>query len=141
MNHYTYTDIEVGQTEAFTVSITDEMMSRFYCITGDSNPLHLDDKFAQERKAGRYESRVVYGMLTASFISTLAGVHLPGENSLIHKVEAEFPAPVYIGDVITITGKVTRKDDNFRIIEVQVTMKNSDGKKICRGKMRIGVCK
>lgn len=141
MNRYSYNEITVGHTTIFAVTITEKMMSDFYSITGDCNPLHLDDDFARESRAGQYQGRVAYGMLTASFMSTLAGVYLPGENSLIHKIEAEFPAPVYIGNVVTFIGEVIRKDDNFNTIEVKVTATNSDGQKVCRGKMRIGVLK
>jgi len=139
LNRYTYDEIAIGHTETFTVVITDEMMSGFRGITGDCNPMHLDDDHA--RGFGRYSGRVAYGMLTASFMSTLAGVYLPGENGLIHKVEAEFPSPVYAGDEITFTGRVIRKDDNFGTIEVKVAAVNGSGQKVCRGKMRIGVLK
>ncbi len=126
MNHYTYKEIEIGQTESFSVKVTQKMMENFYDITGDYNPMHIDDQ-------------VVYGMLTASFMSTLAGVYLPGEHSLIHKVEVEFPAPLYVGTHINITGKVVRKDDNYNTIVVKVIILTNDGKKVCRGKLRIGV--
>ena len=141
MNHYSYQEIDIGHTESFTTEITEEMMDSFHRITKDCNPLHLDSNYATERSGGIYPGRVAYGMLTASFLSTLAGVYLPGENSLIHRIEAEFPAPVYIGDTITFIGKVIRKYDNFSIIEVKVTAVNGVGKKVCRGKMRIGVVK
>ena len=139
MNYYKYKDIEVGHTETFSVTVTNDMMANFYDITGDCNPLHLSDEFAKSGENKSFSGRVVYGLLTASFLSTLAGVYLPGENSLIHKIEAEFPAPVYVGNVITFTGTVVRKDDNFNIIELKVTATNKEGKKVCRGKMRIGV--
>ena len=138
MNHYAYKDIIIGHTETFSVMITDEMLSDFHNITSDCNPLHNDAEFAIN--AG-YKGKVAYGMLTASFMSTLAGVYLPGENSLIHKVEVEFPTPVYVGDMLSFSGEVVRKDDNFKIIELKITAKNSDGKKVLRGKMRVGVIK
>ena len=128
MNRYEYADIMIGHTETFTVMITDKIMSDFCNITGDSNPAHTEGKLA-------------YGMLTASFISTLAGMYLPGEHSLIHKIEAEFPAPVYAGDTLVFTGEVVKKDDNFKTIELKVAARNNSGKKVFRGKMRIGVLK
>ena len=140
MNRYLFSEIAVGHTESFIVSITDEKMADFHSITGDCNPMHTDDHFAQQGR-GNYKGRIVYGMLTASLISTLAGVYLPGENSLIQKVDVEFPAPVYVGDVLTVIGEVIRKDENFNIIEVKVTIRNEHGDKVCRGKTRIGVLK
>lgn len=140
MNHYIYDEIAIGHTEAFTVVVTEEMVSGFYRITGDNNPLHSDDTFAQNSENG-FLNKVVYGMLSASFLSTLAGVYLPGEKSLIHRVEVEFPAPVYVGDTLSFSGEVVRKDDNFNTIEIKVIARNSDGKKVLRGKMRVGVTK
>ena len=136
MNHYAYDDIPIGFSITFTVVITEEMASHFTGITGDVNPLHTDKSYA--RNAG-YSDKVAYGMLTASFLSTLAGMYLPGENSLIHKVEVEFPAPVFIGDRLVFSGKVVKKDDRFRIIELAITATNSDKQKVLRGKMRVEV--
>ena len=139
MNRYTYDEISVGHSEVFQATVTDEMMSGFLNITGDVNPLHTDDEFAIKSSGGKFSGKAAYGMLTASFMSTLAGVYLPGENSLIHKVEAEFPLPVYVGDKLTFTGIVANKNDNFNTIELKVTAVNDEGKKVLRGKMRVEV--
>lgn len=138
MNHYTYNEIVIGQEESFTATITEDIMEKFYNITGDCNPLHCSDEYANN--AG-FEKRVVYGMLTASFLSTLAGVYLPGEYSLIHTTETEFVKPVRIGDKLTIKGSVKEKDDNFKLIYLKITMTNQKGEKVCRAKMRIGLMK
>ena len=135
MNRYRFEDISIGLTERFTRKVTEEMMESFYQMTGDENPLHRDDTFA---KRMGFSGRVVYGMLTASFLSTLAGVYLPGERSLIHKVETEFPRPVRIGDELTVTGKVSEINETFRFFVMKVTITNQEGKKVCRGKMQIG---
>jgi len=136
MNTYTYDEISIGDEESFTVTITDAMMKSFLEITGDVNPLHNDEDYAG--KSG-YPGRVVYGMLTASFLSTLAGVYLPGERSLIQTVETKMAKPVYIGDTLTISGKVTEKHDSFSLIILKVTIKNQNGDSVLRGKMQIGV--
>ena len=138
MNHYTYEEITIGQEESFLTIITEETMEKFYNITGDCNPLHRSDEYASS--AG-FEKRVVYGMLTASFLSTLAGVYLPGEYSLIHTTETEFVKPVRIGDSLTIKGVVKEKDDKFKLIYLKVVITNQKGEKVCRAKMRIGLMK
>ena len=91
MNAYVFEEIAVGLTEGFEVTVTEEMFDRFLDITGDVNPLHNDAAFAQKKG---HPARVAFGMLTASFLSTLAGVYLPGKNSLIHEVEVKFAKPV-----------------------------------------------
>lgn len=136
IKHYSYDDINVGHTESFSVTVTEEMMTSFCQISGDINPLHCDSSYARSKG---YQDKVAYGMLTALFLSTLAGVWLPGERSLIHQVEVEFPAPVYAGDVLQVEGIVKEKNDTFHFIVVKVIIKNQDGKKVLRGKMRIQV--
>lgn len=134
MNTYTYDEIEVGQAESFTVTVTEDMLASFKAITGDNNPLHNDEDFA---KAKGQPGRVAYGMLTASFLSTLAGVYLPGERSLIQQVEIKFAKPVYIGDTLTVTGQVAEKNDTVQRIELKVTITNQDDAKVLRGKMGV----
>ena len=94
-----------------------------------------DEDFA--RNLG-HKGRVAFGMLTASFLSTLAGVYLPGERSLIHSVETKFTKPVYIGDVLSISGEVTEINDTVNQIVLKVEIKNQNGEKVLRGKMKVG---
>ena len=136
MNDYTYEEISLGQKETFTVTVTEKMMEDFCAITGDVNPLHNDTAYA----AGLgHPGRVVYGMLTASFLSTLAGVYLPGKRSLIQEVKVKFSKPVYVGDTISVEGIVEEKHDIYSLIVLKVTMKDQDGRKVCRATMRVGV--
>ncbi|KSV58818.1 MaoC/PaaZ C-terminal domain-containing protein [Acetivibrio ethanolgignens] len=136
MNDYRYEEIEIGTEEKFEVIITKEMMEKFKDITGDVNPLHCDKEFAALQG---YPSEVVYGMLTASFYSTLGGVYLPGKYCLIHSIEVKFSSPVYIGDRLLIEGKVTEKNDIFQFLTIKVTIRNQHGKKVSRGIMKAGV--
>lgn len=136
MNHYTFEQLTVGQKEEFSAVITEEMMNQFQKITGDVNPLHSEDDFAISHN---YRQRVVYGMLTASFLSTLAGVYLPGELSLIQSVETKFVKPVYIGDTILVSGMVAELNDSVRQIVLKVVMTNQAGEKVLKGTMKIGV--
>ena len=138
MNEYTFDEIAVGASESFAVTVTADMMDRFRADTGDVNPLHNDEAFALERG---YTGRVTYGMLTASFLSTLAGVYMPGKWCLIQRVETDFPKPVYPGDTLTVTGTVKEKDDTFRNVTLAVRIRNQNGDTVLRGKMRLGVLK
>lgn len=136
MNHYRLADLTPGVTKSFTVTITEEMMAQFYAITGDNSPIHMDADYA----AGRgYPGRVVYGMLGASFLSTLAGVYLPGEHCLLHGVDLKFAKPIFIGDTLTVTGVVDEVNDTFREITIKASIVNQDGKKVTRAVIRAGV--
>ena len=138
MNHYTLAEMTPGLTEEFTVTVTPEMMDAFRAITGDVSPIHIDTDYARGRG---FPGRVVYGMLGASFFSTLAGVYLPGEHCLLHSVEARFAKPVFIGDTLTVTGKVTEVNDTFGEITVKAVIENQNGQKVTRGLIKAGVAK
>lgn len=136
MNEYRLKDLTIGLTERFQTDITEKQMAAFYAITGDENPLHRNLEFAQSHA---YDGKVVYGMLTASFLSTLAGVYLPGKWSLIHSVETKFVKPVFIGDKLTISGTVKEINTNFGFFDMKVLIINQNGEKVCRGQMRVGM--
>ncbi|MCR4739690.1 MAG: MaoC family dehydratase [Lachnospiraceae bacterium] len=136
MNEYTYDEIETGHTESFGVKVGEADMESFYSITGDENPLHKDESFALSKG---YPSRVVYGMLTASYLSTLAGVYLPGKRSLIHSVATKFYKPVFVGDELTVEGKVSDKNDTFKLLTIKVSIRNQKGEKVLKGEMTVQV--
>lgn len=136
MNTYTFDEIFTGQRESFDIRITEEMLEAFRTVTGDVNPLHADGEYA--KKHG-YNGKVAYGLLTASFMSTLAGVYIPGERSLIKETHMKYARPVYPGDVISVMGEVAEKNDTFKMIVLKVTMKNDKGEKVLRGSMDIMV--
>ncbi len=136
MNRYTFEQLSVGMSEEFTVTVTKEHQEQFGQITGDVNPLHCDPAFAREKG---FSGQVVYGMLEASFYSTMAGVFLPGENSLIHSIEVLFKKPVYIGDTLTVKGRIAEKNDTFRFIKVKCEIIRNGTEKCSRAVMQIGV--
>ncbi|MCR5774327.1 MAG: MaoC family dehydratase [Lachnospiraceae bacterium] len=136
MNDYTFDEISIGQKESFESTVTEEMLDAFRKLTGDVNPLHASEAYAKEHG---YDGRVAYGMLTASFMSALAGVYMPGERSLIKETSIKFVKPVYPGDTVFVEGEVVDKNDTFNMIVLKVTMKNQRGEKVLRGKMDIMV--
>ncbi|WP_294496421.1 MaoC family dehydratase [uncultured Gemmiger sp.] len=138
MNHYTLAEMQPGLTESFTVTVTRQMMDQFLAITGDCSPIHVDADYARERG---YPGCVVYGMLGASFFSTLAGVYLPGEHCLLHGVECKFARPIFVGDTLTITGKVIHVSEAVAEAEIKATITNQDGKQVTRGIIKAGLAR
>ena len=137
MNKYKFADIKLEMEEKFNVSLTNDMLDSFKKITGDINPLHNDSEYA---KSKGYPERVVYGMLTSSFLSTLAGVYLPGKYSLIHEVKILFKKPVFVSDSpLTISGKVIEINEVFRQFTIKVEIVNKNNDKVLRGTMKVGV--
>lgn len=136
MQEYTLAQLKAGIAHSFQASITAEMMRMFATLSGDLNSLHVDQAFAQSRG---FPDRVSYGMLTASFYSTLVGMYLPGKYALLQQVDATFLAPVFAGDTLTISGEVVDVHESVGQIEIRATIVNQAGKKVSRAKIRAGV--
>ena len=135
MNAYLFSDLKIGIKESFEITITQNMMDSFKDITGDVNPLHNDEVYAVQRG---YPGRVCFGMLTASLLSTFAGVYLPGEHCLIQEVETKFVKPVFAGDHLSVCGEIVETNDTVKQAVMKVVIKNQDDKKVLRAKMKVG---
>lgn len=136
MRRYSYEECRIGLRESFSVVITEKMMEGFRELSGDLNPLHNDEKFAIEKG---FKERVCYGMLTASFLSRLAGMYLPGELCLIQETDIRFVKPVYIGDCLNVTGEIAERNDTFKQLVLKVVLYNQNDEKVLRGKMKVAV--
>ena len=139
MREYKLKDIYKGLCESFEVKITPELENKFRDITQDLNLLHIDDEFANEILGGN-KGHAAFGMLTASFLSTFAGMYLPGRYSLIHSVEVSFIKPVYAGDVLIIKGVVDEIYEELRMIKLKVNICRLD-EVVCKAKMKVLVMK
>ncbi len=135
-NAYTLTDLQIGLTERFTVTVTQQMQDSFTNMSGDINPLHLETAAAKRRG---FQDKLVYGMLTASLYSTLVGVYLPGENCLFQECRVSWPKPVYVGDTLQVVGRVTGIDQRFQRIEVKAYIENQKGERVSRAVLTVGV--
>lgn len=134
MNAFTFPDIHMGMVASFPVKITQEMQNMFLHISGDVNPLHKD---VQWSKNHGYPQPLVYGMLTASFYSTLIGVYLPGKYALFQECSIAFVQPVYVNDELMVRGTVTEINETFKRITVKAEILR-DGKKVSRAKLYAG---
>ena len=94
----TQRELEVGQTAEFTKTVTEADVVMFAGITGDLNPAHIDQVWAE---ASRFGGRIAHGMLSASFISTVLGMKLPGPGTIYLSQSLRFTGPVKIGDTVT----------------------------------------
>ena len=121
LNELKYDDIFIGQQESFTINITESMVEKFSNLSGDLNPLHMDNKFAE---SSSFNKRIVHGMLLASFFSQLIGMKLPGKNALYFSQTLNFRSPCYIDDQIEVVGEVIEKSDSTQIITVSTTIFN-----------------
>src|SRR5579871_4423495 len=115
--------LKIGESASRSKTITDEDVRLFAQVTGDINPVHLDEAYAAESRFGR---RIAHGMLTGSLISAILGNDLPGHGSIYLGQEFKFKAPVYIGDTITATVEVIAYREDKRIATFKTTCVNQD---------------
>ena len=112
-------DINIGDDASFERTFTEADVVAFANLSGDHNPLHMDAGYAASTRFGQ---RVVHGMLVASLCSTLVGMHLPGKRCLYLKQEITFHKPVFIGDILTVSGIVTSKSTVTGILNIAITI-------------------
>ena len=131
-----FDEIFVGQIATIIHTITAEDIGKFVQLTGDDNRLHVDPVYAANTS---FKKPVAHGMLGASFISTIIGTKLPGDGALWYEQSLEFLLPVHIGDTLTITAEVLKKDERSRTIELQTDISNQHRQKVTKGRAKVRV--
>ena len=118
-SEHTFEDLFVGQKVTFSEKIDELLLTDFAKLSGDFNPLHMDEDYALNTN---FEKRVCHGMLLASFFSQLVGMYLPGKNSLYFSQSLNFRNPCFVDDEVTIAGEITEKKSNTKIITIKTTI-------------------
>lgn len=131
-----YDEIKVGDKATLEHKITQNDIERFVELTGDDNKLHIDKNYAARTS---FKKPVVHGMLGASFISTIIGTKLPGDGALWFSQTLEFLLPVRMGDEITVSAEVIKKNDRENIIELNVEIHNQNRQVVTRGVSKVKV--
>jgi 3-hydroxybutyryl-CoA dehydratase len=121
---------QVGQRATCRRAFSDEDVRAFAALSGDLNELHLDEVAAQR---SRFGGRVVHGMLTASLISRLLGMDLPGKGAIYLSQSLRFTAPVRIGDEVEAAVEVTAIDPVKRRLTLTTTVTGPDTKPVITG--------
>ena len=129
-------DFEVGQHVTLTKTFTEEDVQRFIEITGDVNPLHVDEEFAKSTRFGR---RVLHGMLTASILSTMVGMLLPGRGAIYRSQTIRFLLPVHAGDTVTAHFVVRSIDREKHRLTIDSWIENEAGEKVLDGTCEAGL--
>lgn len=129
-------DFAPGQHVTFTKTFTDDDVRRFIEITGDVNPLHVDDAFAAQTLFGR---RVIHGMLTASILSTMVGMLMPGTGAIYRSQTIAFLRPVYVGDTVTAHFVVREVDRARHRLRIESWIENTVGERVIEGTCEAGL--
>ena len=133
-SEYSFDEIELGMQKSFKVNISENMLNEFGRSTEDYNPLHMNEKYAASTS---FKKRVCSGMFLSSFFSRLVGMYLPGKHALHMSQSLNFVNPCFIGETITVEGKVIDKSAATKIIKLETTITNESGKRIIDGKAQV----
>jgi 3-hydroxybutyryl-CoA dehydratase len=127
-------EFSVGDSAEITKTIEQSDIDAFARVTGDHNPVHVDEEFAKTTRFGR---RIAHGMLTASLISAVLANHLPGEGSVYLGQTLQFVAPVFPGDEITARVTVREIREDKPIVKLETVCVNQRDEIVIRGEATV----
>lgn len=125
-----YEELEIGEEASFSKTITETDVYLFAGITGDFNPLHVNEEYA---KGTRFKARIAHGPLPQSLAAPVLGMKLPGLGTMLVEMSCRFKAPTYFGDTVTVTARVAEKLEEKRWVRMSLTWTNQRGETIAVG--------
>ena len=128
-------DLSVGQSAELTRTVQADDLVAFAAVTGDDNPVHLDEAFAKTTSFG---GRIAHGMLSAGYISAVIGTKLPGSGAIYLEQTLRFRRPVRIGDEVTARAEIAAIDADRARIMLATTCRVA-GKVVVEGEATIMV--
>ncbi len=127
--------VRIGTTAEFTKTVSEQDIVAFAEVTGDKQPLHLDDSYAAKT---RFKKRLAHGMLSAGFISAALGTRLAPNATVIYLSQSlRFLRPVFPGDTITAKLEVTAIDTEKRFVTCKTECLNQDGQLVLMGEAQV----
>ncbi|MBL8184163.1 MAG: MaoC family dehydratase [Blastocatellia bacterium] len=129
-------NINVGDRFSRTRDVTEELVRKFAEISGDFNPIHLDEEFAAKTRFGR---RIAHGMLTGAFISAVLGQEFAERKIVYLSQTMRFVAPVFVGDSVTVTSTVSHIRDDKGIVTLQTICTNQNAQEVVTGESKVMV--
>lgn len=125
-----FDELAVGETASFKKKITEKDIRLFARLTGDSNPLHLDESYAEKTV---FKGRIAHGMLFGGLISAALANKLPGPGYPYLKQTLKFIKPVRIGDTVTVNIELVKKIKQKNIVVLKTTCVNQNGEIVVGG--------
>ena len=132
--HY-FEDLAIGMRETLMKTVMGTDVIGFATLTGDHNPIHLSDHYARKTRFGE---RIAHGLYTASLISAVVGMRLPGPGAVYLSQTLNFRAPVKIGDVVLVSVEVVEKTEAGRRVRLACEC-TVDGKVVLEGEALVSV--
>lgn len=128
------TSFTIGEEAMLTKKVTDADVRAFAELSGDVNPVHLDEFYATTTRFGR---RIAHGMLVAGYISAVLGTRLPGPGAILISQSLQFKAPVFMDDIVTVRVRVTDWDSVKGRLTLQTEIVNQDSVTVLTGEARL----
>ena len=126
----TFDQIQIGDTASFSKTISETDVYLFAGISGDFNPLHVNEEYA---KTTAFKTRIAHGGLAASLLANVLGMKLPGLGTVALEVTQKFRNPVYFGDTVTCTVTVIKKIPRMKMVEMSILWSNQKKEVISKG--------
>lgn len=131
-------DYNIGDSAEHVKTVTSTEVEKFADITGDYNPIHVNEEYAKTTMFGK---RIAHGVLSVGLISACLGVKLFGPGILYGSQQATFKKPVFLGDTLkvicTITDKFTKKDGKLKFLTVETIVYNQNEEVVTDGEAQI----
>ena len=131
-----YAELAVGQAATFTRTVTEADVVLYAGVTGDMNPAHLDQVWAER---SRFGGRIAHGMLTAGYVSAVMAMRLPGPGTIYLQQTLRFTRPVKIGDTVTARAEVLELIPEKRRARMKTTVENQRGELVLDGEALVMV--
>ena len=126
----TYDELEIGMKASFTKTISETDVYLFSVISGDFNPMHVDEEFAKSTPFGK---RVAHGAVPQALSGNVLGMKLPGLGTILVEVSTRFKAPTFFGDTITASAEIIEKLEPKRRIRLKLLWTNQRGQTVAAG--------
>lgn len=126
----TYDELNIGDSASFSKTISESDVYLFAGISGDFNPMHVNEEFA---KLTPFKTRIAHGALPQSLIAPVLGMQLPGLGTVALEMSCRFMAPTFFGDTVTATGEVIEKLEDKKWVRMKLTWINQKFETIAEG--------
>ncbi len=127
-------DLKIGDNFSTSKQITDAVVRAFAELSGDFNPIHLDEEFAAKTQ---FKKRIAHGMISGALISAVLGNEFKEKKIVYLSQTMKFIAPVFIDDTVTATATVVDIREDKPIVTIETVCKNQDGQTVVKGEGKI----
>lgn len=128
--------MQKGETYTYKFKVTDKVYNGFIDVFADRNPMHTNEQFAREKG---FKSIVMHGNILGGFLSYFIGECLTEKNVMIYSQTIDFKKPVYLNDELVLNASIEEIYDSVKTAEIKFSFENSEGVKVAKGKVLIGV--